>query len=280
VTAALNVVTFNVCGLPSMPVPLAARTTEFCRRLDAADADVINMQEVFSRRSLERIRAGLPSYPYVGWRRGLGGQPAGGLATFSRHPIGTVGYRSFRGIVPATGSLRFRAKRAVNSLLQGVLTVTVPGATVVNTHLTANKDGDWSTGNRYFAYQRAQLRRLHRVLATLAGPVIVTGDFNLASRGALYPLIAPDGWHDVFAATDPVTYHSAFLPAGASVHRIDYVLLRGGVSVLDAGLLFATPFTVDGAEPMYVSDHVALSVRLALPSGAAPSGAGPDRPDL
>src|SRR5262249_14053243 len=170
-----------------MPVPLPARTAEFCRHLDAGDADVINLQEVFSRRSLERIRSGLPSYPYVAWRRGVAGQPAGGLATFSRRPIDAVGYRAFRGIGPAPGSPRVRAKRAVNSLLQGVLTVSLPGATVVNTHLTANKDGDWSTGSRYFAYQKAQLSRLHRVVAALDGPVVVTGDLNLASQGALYP---------------------------------------------------------------------------------------------
>jgi endonuclease/exonuclease/phosphatase family metal-dependent hydrolase len=268
VTGSLGVVSFNVCGLPGMPVPLARRTAEFCRHLDAGDADVINLQEVFSRRSLVRIRAGLTSYPHVAWRRGLGGHPAGGLATFSRRPISDVGYRSFRAIVPPTGSVRFRTKRAVNSLLQGVLTVTLPGVTVVNTHLTANKDGDWSPGNRYFAYQRAQLTRLHQVLARLTGPVVVTGDFNLASQGALYPLIVPDGWHDVFAGTDQVTYHPAFLPPGAGAHRIDYVLLRGGVSVLDARLVFSDPVTVDGADlpPMFVSDHVALSARLSLPS--------------
>jgi endonuclease/exonuclease/phosphatase family metal-dependent hydrolase len=262
----VHVVSFNVCGLPSMPVSLARRTALFCRELDAGDADVINLQEVFSRSSLHRIRAALPSYPYVAWRRGLGGRPAGALVTFSRRPIEAVSYRSFRGIVPTAGSVRFRTRRAVNSLLQGVLTTRMSGVTVVNTHLTANKDGDWSAGNRYFAYQRAQLRRLHTVLAALTGPVVVTGDFNLARAGALYPLIVPDGWHDVFAETDPVTYRLQFLPPGSTAHRIDYVLLRGGLSVLDARVLFPEPVTVDGGPPVYVSDHVALAARLALPS--------------
>ncbi len=56
----------------------------------------------------------------MGWRRGVAGQPAGGLATFSRLPVGTVSYRSFRGALPNMGRVVFRAKRALNSLLQGV----------------------------------------------------------------------------------------------------------------------------------------------------------------
>jgi hypothetical protein len=88
---------------------------------------VVNLQEVWWCRALDVIRGHLPSYPFVAWRRGLAGHPAGGLVTFSRLPVGAVSYRSFRGARPPAGGLGFRAKGTVNSLLQGVLTTEVTG---------------------------------------------------------------------------------------------------------------------------------------------------------
>ena len=137
----------------------AAQYDETRRRLEESGLDVVNLQEVWGRRALAVIRAQLPSFPYVAWRRGVHGQPAGGLVTFSRRPVGAVSYTSFHGAPPDAGGIPFRVRRAVNSLLQGVLTVELVGlgTVVANTHLTANKDGDWSAGNRYHALQRRQV---------------------------------------------------------------------------------------------------------------------------
>ncbi len=269
----LQVATFNVCGFPSSIPSSTERAPELGRRLDAMDLDVINFQEVFSTRALAAIRAALPSFPHVAWRRGIAGQPAGGLATFSRIPVGAVSYRSFRGVVPDRGGLRFRAKRTLNSILQGVLTVALDGAGVViaNTHLTANKDGDWSSGNRYHTYQGAQLTVLHRVLAR-AGATIVTGDFNIASDSPLYPRIIDGGaWRDPFVEADPVTYHGEFLPPGYPPHRIDYVLVSG-FPVLDTEVLFADPVTLPDGRTTFLSDHVALTARIDLSAPRRPAG--------
>jgi hypothetical protein len=115
----LCVATLNVCGLPwsqsSLP-PLAERAVEFGRRLEESGLDVVNLQEVWGRRALAVIRAQLPSFPHVAWRRGVAGQPAGGLVTFSRRPVGAVSYTSFHEALQDAGGVRFRARRAVNSL--------------------------------------------------------------------------------------------------------------------------------------------------------------------
>ena len=99
--------------------------------------------------------------------------------------------------------------------------------------------------------------------------MIVTGDFNIASDGPLYPLIVEGGlWRDPFAATDPVTFHAEFLPPGSSEHRIDYLLVSGDAvrfPVIDTGLLFAEPLALPGGRRMYLSDHVALTARIGLP---------------
>ncbi len=83
--AAIRVMSLNVCGLPSRLAPPPDRAPHFCQLVDESDIDVLNLQEVWGR-TLSRIRAGLPSFPFVAWRRGLAGQPAGGLVTFSRRP--------------------------------------------------------------------------------------------------------------------------------------------------------------------------------------------------
>jgi endonuclease/exonuclease/phosphatase family metal-dependent hydrolase len=270
----IKLATLNICGLPSPLPPLAERAAEFCRRLDESDLDVVNLQEVWTRRALTTIRALLPSFPYVASRRGLAGQTAGGLATFSRLPLGPVSYTSFRGAVPDQGSVRFRTKRTVSSLLQGVLTVELTGlgTVVANTHLTANKDGDWSAGNRYHSFQRRQVELTHAILrrARTAGIelVVVTGDFNISSDSPLYALIVDGGvWRDPFAATDPATYHAEFLPPGFPGKRIDYVLASGDETrfpIVEHGPLFAEPLTLPDGRRMYVSDHVALTASLRV----------------
>jgi exonuclease III len=274
--ASIHLASLNVCGLPSPLPSLAERAAVFCPLIDESDIDVVNLQEVWTRRTLAAIRAGLRSFPFVAWHRGIAGQPAGGLVTFSRLPVGAVSYTSFRGARPTAGSVRFRAKRAINSLVQGVLTVQLAGleTAVANTHLTANKDGDWSADNRHHAFQRAQLRILNAVLGRLRSAgnrlMMVTGDYNIASDGPLYPQIIDGGaWCDPFAATNPATFHAAFLPPGSTPHRIDYLLVSGDAStcpVIHNGLLFAEPLTLQGGRSMYLSDHVALTARIGLPA--------------
>jgi endonuclease/exonuclease/phosphatase family metal-dependent hydrolase len=266
----ITVCTLNVGGLgrPRPPLlPLIQRVPELGRRLAAIAIDVLNLQEVFRYEQLRVLRDHLPAFPHVAYRRGAVG-PAGGLVTLSRLPVSRVRYRSFAGIVPTRGRLKFRIKRAVFSAAQGLAVVELAGlpVTVVNTHLTANRDGDWSPGNRFFAFQRAQLRRFNATLTRWRRPglTIVTGDFNISSDSDHYPEIIEYGRrHDPFAASDPVTFHAAFLPPDEPAHRIDYVLLAGDASVLDAVTLFPKPVIV-GTAPYYLSDHIALAVRIGV----------------
>jgi exonuclease III len=270
--ATLCLASLNIGGLPSSLPPLKARAAEFCRRLEESDVDVLNLQEVWTRRQLALLRAKLPSFEWAAWRPGIAGQPAGGLATFSRIPVRSVSFTSFRGARPRSGGPLFRALLGLNSRLQGVLTVelTVPSAVVGNVHLTANRDGDWSADNRHFALQRAQLTMLHDVLRG-AHPelTILSGDFNVASSGPLYPLVVDGGrWHDPFAPADPATFHAELLPPGRSAQRIDYLLVAADAArypVTDTALLLDEPVELPGGRA-FMSDHVALRACVALPA--------------
>jgi hypothetical protein len=273
----IRVATLNVAGLPNALPPIEQRAVELCRRFEDSDLQVINLQEVWWGRYLKLFRRLLPSYPHVAWRRGLAGQPCGGLATFSRLPLGPVRFVSFRASRPDAGSLRFRADLQVRSLLQGVLTVELPSVGVVlgNTHLVANHDGDWSPENRHYGYQRAQIAILHEALTwarakarTRADCTVVTGDLNVAADGPLYSAIVPgEAWLDPFAASDPVTFRSEYLPAGASGHRIDYLLVRGDSrrpQVVEPELLFGDPAELADGRSGHLSDHFGLAARIVL----------------
>lgn len=267
----LRVGTLNVGGLgrPRPPLtPLQRRAGELGRVLSAAALDVLNLQEVFRYGQLRLLRQHLPGLAYVAYRRGPLG-PAGGLVTFSRLPLTRARYRSFAGIAPPRGRPKFRVKRALLSAVQGLTMVELAGlpVSIANTHLTANRDGDWSPGNRFFAFQRAQLQRFNASLHRWRRPglTVITGDFNITSDSVHYPSIIDHGErHDPFAASNPVTFHTAFLPPGEPAHRIDYLLLAGEAAVLDAATLLAEPARVDGA-PYYYSDHIALTVHIELP---------------
>jgi exonuclease III len=261
----ISVASLNVGGVHRGFPPLTARAPVFGRWFSEHDVDVINFQEVWTRGRLAVLRSALPSYPYVAWRRGAG-HPAGGLATFSRLPVTGVSYTAFRGMGPDSGGRLFRLLLAVNSRLQGVLTVdlatrTGESAVVANTHLTANRDGDWSAGNRHRGLQRAQLDAFHRVLAGVVAPVVVAGgDLNIAS-GSGHDIVRP-GWRDPFQEADRPTFHAAFLPPGRPTRRIDHLLVRGA-PVLAATVLFVDPSQVGGGTAL-LSDHCGLLVRLGV----------------
>jgi hypothetical protein len=268
------VASLNTASLPGHLPPIAQRAAEIGRFLEASGVHVINLQELWGRRYLDLFRRALPSYPFVAWRTGIAGQPRGGLATFSRLPIGQVHYTAFRAARPNTGGPLFRIGMRARSALHGVLTIAIPSARAVvgNAHLVANFDGDWSAGNRHHRLQHAQLTILHQALArarTVTGAelAILSGDLNVASTSPLYPVITDNGaWRDPFAATDPPTFHVEYLPAGSTGQRIDYLLIAGDEQrhrVLDCARILAEPVELPGGLS-HLSDHFGLSGTITL----------------
>lgn len=271
----VGVFSLNVGGLPSALPPVRERAVEFCRRIEESGADIVNLQEVWTPRLLDFIRARLPSFGSIAWRAGVAGRPAGGLVSFSRLPLAGVAFISFRGVRPHAGTPLFRGMKALNSRLQGVLIFEVGErrTLVGNVHLSANRDGDWSTDNRHHAFQRAQLLALHDALRQARNAetemLILSGDLNIPSTTALYPLVVDgDTWRDPFAAADQPTFHAQLLPPGRIPRRIDYLLVSGDARrypVTEAATLFAEPVSLPDGRRMFLSDHLALTIRLPLP---------------
>jgi endonuclease/exonuclease/phosphatase family metal-dependent hydrolase len=272
-TGSIGLASLNICcGLSNSLRPVKERAAEFCRRLERADVDIVNFQEVWTPGLQRFLRRHLPSFPFVAHGTGTLGQPAGGLASFSRTPLRAVGYVSFRGTRPQAGGVLFRCALGLGSGTQGVLTFEVSGRRTVvgNVHLTANRDGDWSLGNRHEALQAAQLRKVHQALREARRGdtelVIAGGDFNLPSGSALYESLVDAGaWRDPFAAADLPTFHAELLPAGATAYRVDYLLVHGDPDrypVTGTELLFTGPVAMPSGGTAFLSDHVAQTVTI------------------
>jgi endonuclease/exonuclease/phosphatase family metal-dependent hydrolase len=276
-TDALTAVSFNVCGHPAMR-HFRERAAAFCRRFEELGVDLACLQEVFTARQLRIVRDHLPSLPHAAWTRGRLGQPRGGLAILSRHPLGPAEFASFAGTARWTARPSGLRVAAVVGL-KGVLVTRLPdlALTVAVTHPSANPDGDWSPTNRFHPMHQAQLAKLDAACRRL-GVDLLCGDFNVTSRSDLYRrFLAEGGWDDPFAALDPPTFHGVFLGPGRRANRIDYLLLRPDgrpTAVEDVRLLFTEPVPLGSGRAAYVSDHMALGATLRVPAATPPPGGG------
>ena len=162
-----------------------------------------------------------------------------GVAVLSRFPILSIDHRRYLNTREAERRGFVRVE------------VEVGGRRVsfVTTHL------DWQheDGRLYEA------RQLLDALATVPGPVIVTGDFNEEPTGGAYQLMLKAGFADAWAqsragdaerAGEGATY-----PADKPAKRIDYVFYRDGVAARTRGT--KVPDTP-------ASDHRPLVVELSL----------------
>ena len=178
------VVSLNTRGVPPIGSRLAGRYAVIGVALDTGDADVACFQEVVTWWHLRLLARQMRSFRHVSFRPSLAG-PAGGLVTFSRLPVSGTAYRGF-GIPPEAPGIS-RAAR-LGARLKGALVTWLarPGLCVINTHLAANRDGDWSQGSRFYPLHRAQLAALARVVCSVAAPAVVCGDFNVDRGSSLF----------------------------------------------------------------------------------------------
>lgn len=257
--APLTIVTMNTRGVPLVGSRLAERYAAIGTEFDAAAVDVLCFQEVLTYVHLALLRRHLPGYQQVVLRPSLAG-PAGGLAIFSRLPLARTAYSRFP---RHSDGLPLRSR--IGALHSGALVTHLAGTgvRVINTHPTANRDGDWSAGNRFHPLQHDQLRALARTVVAETTPTVVCGDFNAARDSALDRDFRHDtGLRDAFGGDCPPTFHAEYLGPGQAPHCIDFVLVSDAVTVDGTALLFASERALPGG-PAYVSDHIGLLARLS-----------------
>lgn len=241
----LSIVTFNVSGLP-YPPHLPLRMRAIAEYFEGSDADVLLFQEVHTYKLLRFLKNNLPSFMHGTYVRTPFG-PKGGLVIFSRSKVDGV---RFAGVTKGTK--------------KGMLITRINNVIVVNIHLSANKDGDWSPGNRYHAKQALQLYDVARQVALLPGKLVVGGDFNLARHSDLYESFL-DRTHlrDSAGADTTPSFHNAFLPADRTPVCIDFIFTRE-LQTLAYRHLFEAPVVLATGLEGYVSSHHAINAEVTL----------------
>jgi len=214
--------------------------------------DVVCLQEVLYRNNLKLLRTA--GYAHVAASGSVMLQ--GGLAILSRAPI-RARFTRFKLRGPARPEWLMR-KGAQVALLE---TAAGPLA-VVNTHLSANRDDDWSAGNRYTAVERAELDELAGLIADIdaAVPVVTVGDFNVPRDTApLAEFLHKTGMRDALAGNTEPTYRPT--PQWPSPPAFDHILLRGAVTA-HAELVFQQRVRLTDGRSAYLSDHYGVDAQL------------------
>ncbi|TMQ95566.1 hypothetical protein ETD83_22370 [Actinomadura soli] len=235
-----------------------ARLSELARLIEESDYDVVCLQEVISPRNLAHLRRAAKSYPHVAHAATF---PVvrGGLVTLSRRPITRRHFQSFTPVRPA---------RLEWLLRKGALftRVRLPSGflTIVNTHLSANMDMDWSMSNAYTRVEESELRELAALVGKLdaAEPKVVMGDFNVPRPHELFREFASaTGLRDALDGDTAPT----FRPEYAVLEPIDQVLVTPGIESTTR-LLFQDHVRLADGHLVPLSDHYAVEATLTLPA--------------
>ncbi|MFI8454855.1 RNA repair domain-containing protein [Kitasatospora sp. NPDC085464] len=260
----LRVVTWNTLWdrYDADRIATARRRPLLLAALEAADADVIALQEVEPA-----LVALLLAAPWVRAGYTLNTDPLGrdadehGLLLLSRLPVLEAGRHALG------------PHKAVTAI-----TVRTAGEplTVAAVHLSSDHSSDGATR------REAELTELAEGLGGIEGELLLLGDFNDARSGSSGPAAAlglRDAWTQVHGPSDDTpTFDPTVNPLAAVSSltgrpgRIDRVLHRSdSTRVTAAGLLGDRP-TTDGLHP---SDHYGVAVDLTLGgAGGADAGTG------
>ncbi|MFF7994618.1 RNA repair domain-containing protein [Kitasatospora xanthocidica] len=263
VATGLRVVTWNTLWdrYDAQRIATARRRPLLLAALEAADADVIALQEVEPA-----LVALLLAAPWVRARYTLGTDPLGrdvdehGLLLLSRLPV-------------------LEAGRHALGPHKAVTAITVQAAgeplTVAAVHLSSDHSTDGASR------REAELARLAEGFAGLDGELLLLGDFNDARSGSTGPAAAlglRDAWTQVYGpADDTPTFDPTVNPLAAVSSltgrpgRIDRVLHRADRTRVTAAALLGDRPTADGLHP---SDHYGLAVDLTLDGAEGAEGAG------
>ncbi|TYK50811.1 hypothetical protein FXF68_10075 [Actinomadura decatromicini] len=236
-----------------------ARIGALAEIVDRADYDVVCLQEVISPRVLARLRGGTPSYPH---RAHAGAFPLvrGGLVTLSRWPITRSHFLTYTRSLPARPEwiLRKGALFTRVRLPDGYLTV-------VNTHLSANLDVDWSPSNVYAKVEESELRELAAGIGRIprTEPMAVMGDFNVPRESPfLRAFTDATGLANALAGDAEPT----FRPEIAEFEPIDQLLVRPGIEATTR-LVFKDDVRLPDGGAVQLSDHFGIDATLTV--GAA-----------
>jgi len=269
----LRLGTFNVWGLPSgFAKDVPSRMRALASRLQGLDLDVLLIQEAWTDEVQDTLRNAALQADF-----GVadGGSSSGGLMVFSRLPIHSSQFETFR--------FRGDPERLVQGEflggkgLQTVRLETDRGPLhLINTHLHACYRHSRPLLNS--AVRTAQLMQIIGVVNDLDGTTVVGGDFNCTSADLEYEIFSKltgstELGEGTFHPTVSKNNYYRRRRIGAD-KRIDYLFVRSGsgerLRPQSPGTLFAEPERIRRRDRS-LSDHYGF--RAAFELDVAPFGA-------
>lgn len=237
--------------------------------LDESDVDFLCLQEVTQRRNLVLLERRLSSYQPAAFRP-YGPAVMGGLVNFARRPIERTAYEVFRGRGPHW-TLGWADRLLRKGFLISWLRLDALPIVVVNTHMLANYDEDWTPGNRFARQQRNDLAQLADAVSRLDKDslVIVAGDLNVPMTSPMLEqlLNSCDLRHAFGSAPGGVPPTIRHTKPGLVEQTIDHVLFRApaGQSIqVAARLRFEDPVVLANGRKVFASDHMAVEAEFTF----------------
>jgi len=266
----LRVVTYNVWGLPSPILRHPDRFAELPNAINSLDADVVLIQEAFTKKA--KALETLPKFPYVA--RGPSSnflRFSSGLLILSRYPIiesSTLKYTACGGFDCYSNKGAIYARILVPG--QGIISV-------FNTHLNANQHTD---------KRLLQTTELLKFVRAHSGqlPTIVGGDFNQVGQALFTQIPTAPPLRDAYRehvwkhpvaqkhqiegyTADPV--RNPYLKRSATQRRLDQIYLLDGTTVgwnvRGGGLV------LDGENGKVLSDHFGIRTVVKLSDSRPPA---------
>jgi endonuclease/exonuclease/phosphatase family metal-dependent hydrolase len=276
----LRLGTFNVWGLPrAFAQDVTSRMQGLASRLRGLDLDVLLIQEAWTDPVQETLRSAALE---TGFEVAEGGSSSGGLMVFSRLPILSSRFETFR----------FRGdpeRLAQGEFLggKGLQTVRLEGKQgplhLINTHLHACYRHSRPELNS--AVRTAQLLQIIGVLNKIQGTAVIGGDFNCTRTDLEYEIFS--GLTGSTELGDGKSYPTVSRSNYYKRHRIgadkriDFLFVRAGEGeqcrTINPGTLFAEPQRI-GRRNRSLSDHYGF--RAAFVLDAALLGTGMNRARL
>lgn len=224
--------------------------------LGDSDYDVVCLQELHLPPNFSLLRSLTKrAFPYAAYGSRL---PfvAGGLLTISRLPL--IGHRYQVLAAPE------KWRRDV-LLRRGVLLTRFAADgeffTVANTHLSPNRQSDWSKAAPFTRVQQAELARLAKAVRRIDSgePVIAVGDFNVPRDSWLFEgFAAASGLRDAFDGDAATTFRPVPGWDGAA---LDQVLVTPGLTA-EAEVVLREKVRMGDGRERYLSDHYGVAATI------------------
>lgn len=269
-----TLITFNAQGVPSFRSSTLFRFRKIGALLNKTDADIINLQEVFTYKQISILKSELTNFQYFVYEKSMLG-PKGGLVTFSKKRIKKMYYISYS--YPFELLFDFLKNGWIRVILRNLLSgkgiliskTIDDGVYIANTHLIANPTGDWSELGRFSNIYTTCIKTLKGVLVPLKSDfVLLTGDFNFPKTSYLYTdLISKLNLKDLFEDEESPTFRKEFLPHGVKGSRLDFILMKQNslhsLSVKKHTLFAKREISIKNNKG-FLSDHLGLRIDIKM----------------